>query len=74
MFRAFLAHHQEALHKQQLVYCLLKLVDTLKVPMYIRAGRSRDRILVGARFFAHVQTGPGAQPPPVQWVPGLSRG
>jgi hypothetical protein len=27
----------------------------------------------GARFFAHVQTGPGTQPP-VQWVPGLSRG
>jgi len=27
---------------------------------------------VGARFFAPVQTGPGAHP--VQWVPGLSRG
>jgi hypothetical protein len=27
---------------------------------WLRAGRSGDRILVGARFFAHVQTGPGA--------------
>jgi hypothetical protein len=27
-----------------------------------RAGRSGDRIPVGARFFAHVQTGPGAHP------------
>jgi hypothetical protein len=26
------------------------------------AGRSEDRIRVGARFFAHVQTGPGAHP------------
>ena len=28
----------------------------------LRAGRSEDRIPVGARFFAHVQTGPGAHP------------
>ena len=28
----------------------------------LRAGRSRDRIPVGARFSAHVQTGPGAHP------------
>jgi hypothetical protein len=28
----------------------------------VRAGRSRDRIPVEARFFAHVQTGPGAHP------------
>ena len=28
----------------------------------------------GARFSAPVQTGPGAHPAPVQWVPGLSRG
>jgi hypothetical protein len=26
MFRALLAHPQEALHKRQLVYCVLKLV------------------------------------------------
>jgi hypothetical protein len=34
-----------------------------------------DRIPVGTRFFAHVQTGPGAHPASctVQWVPGLSR-
>jgi hypothetical protein len=28
----------------------------------LRAGRSGDQIPVGARFFAPVQTGPGAQP------------
>ena len=28
----------------------------------------------GARFSAPVQTGPGAHPTSVQWVPGLSRG
>ena len=30
----------------------------------LRAGRSWDRIPVDARFYAHVQTGPGAHPPP----------
>jgi hypothetical protein len=29
---------------------------------WLRAGRSGDRIPVKARFFAHVQTGPGAHP------------
>jgi hypothetical protein len=29
---------------------------------WLRAGRSGDRILVEARFFAHVQTGPGTHP------------
>jgi hypothetical protein len=29
---------------------------------WLRAGRSEDRIPVGARFFAHVQTGPEAHP------------
>jgi hypothetical protein len=29
----------------------------------LRAGRSEDRIVVGARFSAHVQTDPGAHPP-----------
>jgi hypothetical protein len=31
---------------------------------WLRAGRFRDRIPVGARFIAHVQTGPGTHPAP----------
>jgi hypothetical protein len=33
---------------------------------WLRAGRSGDRIPVGARFSAPVQTGPEATQPPVQ--------
>jgi hypothetical protein len=40
----------------------------------LRDGRFGDRIPVGARFSAPVQTGLGAHPPPIQWVPALSRG
>jgi hypothetical protein len=29
---------------------------------WLRGGRSGDRIPVGARFYAHVQTGPGFHP------------
>ena len=32
-----------------------------------------NRIPVGARFSAPVQTGPGPTQPPIQWVQGLSR-
>ena len=32
-----------------------------------------DRIPVGVRFSAHVQTGPGAHQPSIQWTLGLSR-
>jgi hypothetical protein len=41
---------------------------------WLRVGRSRDQIPVGARFFAHIQTTLGPTQPPVQWVPGLSWG
>jgi hypothetical protein len=40
----------------------------------LRAGRSGDRIPVGAKFSASVQTGSEPTQPPVQWLPGLSRG
>ena len=38
------------------------------------AGRSGDRIPVGARFSAPVHNGPGAHPGPIQWVQGPSPG
>ena len=42
---------------------------------WMQARRSVDRIPVGARFYAPVQTGPGAHTVSyIQWVPGLSPG
>ena len=40
----------------------------------LRAGKSGDRIPVGARFSAPIQPAPTPTQPPVQLAPGLSRG
>ena len=40
----------------------------------LRAGRPGDRIPVGVRFSAPVQTDPGHIQPPIQWVPGFFPG
>jgi len=38
---------------------------------WLRAGRFQDRIPVGERYSAPIQTGPGVQPAPLQWLMGL---
>jgi hypothetical protein len=43
-------------------YCLQWAGWRSRYSNWLRAGRSRDRIPVGARFSAPVQTGPGAHP------------
>jgi hypothetical protein len=51
--------------RQHIYYTLSVLYGPEKLSRYsdwIRAGRSGDRTPVGARFFAHIQTDPGAHP------------
>jgi hypothetical protein len=53
------------------------IISVLRFARYsdlLRVGRSGDRITVGVRFSAVVQTGPGAHPGSLQWVPGLFPG
>jgi hypothetical protein len=41
--------------------------------VWLQAGRSGDRIPVGAKYFAHVQTGPGAHPVSYTMGTGVSQ-
>ena len=47
---------------------------TLKNSTFYPHSVPGDRIPVGARFSAPVQTALEPNQPPIQWVPGLSRG
>jgi len=52
-------------YRLQRVYIRLQECNVAPCSRYgdwLRVGRSGDRIQVGARFFAPVQTGPGAHP------------
>ena len=44
------------------IFCELHFINAGQYSDSLRTGRSRDRIPVGARFTAPVQTGPGAHP------------
>jgi hypothetical protein len=46
----------------QLIYSIMWAGQLVRYSDWLRAGRSGDRILVGARFSALVQTGRGAHP------------
>src|SRR5215510_7592664 len=51
--------------KKLSVYSLFHICgpsSSVGIATELRAGRSGDRISVGVRFFAHIQTGPGAHP------------
>jgi hypothetical protein len=51
---------QYSCHKAILNYMMHNVYLVGRVAQSVLAGWSGDRIPVGARFFAHVQTGPGA--------------
>jgi len=51
----------------RITYCWCAVIESM-------LWRSGDRIPVGARFSAPIQTSLGSTQPPLQWVLGLSRG
>ena len=83
-FSSPLAHYCAVLCAFHGLQCILRyalfvtLIDLIPTPLsrcndWLRPGRSGDRIPMG-RDFPPVQTDPGTHPPPVKWVPVLSRG
>jgi hypothetical protein len=68
MFRALLAYPQEALQNRRVGDCCVRLKMWAGLRMWEdfphpeTSPRSGDRIPEGARFFAHLQTGPEAYP------------
>jgi len=50
--------------------CTCRYTSVGRYSDLLRVGRSEDRIPVGTRFSAPVQTGPGAPIASIQWVPG----
>jgi hypothetical protein len=59
-------HYLSKLICNRVVYyyycCCCGSSSSVGIATELRAGRYGDRIPVGVRFFAHVQTGPGAHP------------
>jgi hypothetical protein len=55
-------HTRTHTHAHTHTHIYIYIYDWLRAGRSGRSGRSGDRMPVGARFFAHVQTGPGTHP------------